>query len=126
MTTTAQSAKSALKLVQTASLWRDRWVILFLCLAILVNAAAFGYVIWRYPALPQYLPLHYNAQGDVDYIGTRAESFKIPAIGLATWLANTIFGLLVHDRERLAGRLLAVAATAAQLIVLAAAVAIVR
>ena len=98
----------------------------FLGLAIVVNAAAFGYVIWQYPALPEYLPLHYNAQGDVDYIGDRAESFKIPGIGTVVWLVNTVLGVLLHRQERLASRLVIIAATATQLMVLAAALAIIR
>lgn len=99
---------------------------IFLGLAFVFNVAGFVYVVMQYPNLPEFLPLHYNAQGDVDYIGTRVESFKIPAIGTLIWMANGLLGLLLYRVEPLASRLLVVAAVATQLLLLGAVVSIIR
>lgn len=100
-------------------------MLVFLGLAFVVNAAAFAYVVSRYPNLPEFLPLHYNALGDVDYIGTRADSFKLPAIGTAVWLANALLGVFLYRYERLASHLLLASAVATQVVVLAAVVTII-
>lgn len=118
--------ESVLANLRSTAYWRDQWIVVFLGLAFVVNVAAFCHVVMQYPNLPEFLPLHYNAQGDVDYIGTRVESFKIPAIGTLIWVANALLGLLLHRMEPLASRLLVVAAVVTQLLLLAAVVTIVR
>lgn len=119
-------ARSVLDLVRSTAFWRDRWNIALLGLAFLVNVAAVGWVVYQYVNLPEFLPLHYNAHGDVDYIGTRIESFRIPAVGTIIWLSNAVLGLLLYGIEPLASRLLVTTAAATQLLVLVAVVTVIH
>jgi hypothetical protein len=98
----------------TLPIWADRGTHLLLALGAVVNAGLFAYVCWRYPALPSLLPLHFDALGQPDRIGLRAEVFKLPAIGLVILAANSALALLLHGRERLAATLLFAAALFAQ------------
>lgn len=73
----------------------------------LVGALAlFGWLSFAYPALPAQIALHYNFQGEVDRMGPRAGLLALPVIGLLTWTANTLFGGLVHRRQRFGAYLL--------------------
>ena len=119
------ASRSILSLVRTPTFWRDRWVLVLLGLALATNIATFGYVAYRYSSLPEFLPLHYNAAGDVDYIGTRLDAFRIPAIGLVVWVVNLAASLLLYSREELASRMLLVIAASVQVMILAAVIAIV-
>lgn len=90
----------------TLPIWTDGVAHLLLALGVVANAALFAYVCWRYPGLPALLPLHFDALGQADRIGLRAEVFKLPAIGLLALVANFALGSLLHDRERLVAYLL--------------------
>jgi len=69
-------------------------------LALLVDGAAWLYVALRLPVLPQVLPIHYSASGQVDRIGFRDQLFILPVIGLLTLIANVVLSaLLRHDRQ---------------------------
>lgn len=48
----------------------------------------FVYMIWRYSALPETIPVHFGANGVVDRYGSKSELIPFPIIGLF------IFGLL--------------------------------
>ncbi|MEA3460218.1 MAG: PH domain-containing protein [Chloroflexota bacterium] len=82
-------------------IWGDKGALLLMALGFLANLALFAYICWRYPALPQLLPLHWDAFGQVDRIGTRSQLFSLPAIGLAALLTNCSLGFSIHGRERI-------------------------
>lgn len=67
-------------------IWRDRLAHLLLALGLGVNLILFAYLCWRYPS--------------------RAEIFKLPAIGLVALIANSNLGILIHSRQRLGAYLL--------------------
>ncbi len=96
------------------SLWTDQtaWVLLGVALA--VNVALFGYLAVRFPGLDHQLPLHFNNLGQPDRIGTKAELFALPIIGLIILGTNLALGLLLYRRERAGSYLLWGAAAAAQ------------
>ena len=94
----------------------DRLLLLLLVSGIAANIFLFAYLGWHYQSLPQFLPLHYTALGEVDRIGTKSEVFKLPAIGLIVLGANASFGLLVYGRERTLAYLLLGAAILEQLL----------
>jgi hypothetical protein len=104
---------------------RDRLALALFAAGLLGNLAVLAYVSYRFPSLPPLLPLHYNAIGEIDFIGTRAEAFKIPAIGTVAVLADTIVGIAVHARERVATYILLGAAIAVQFVLLVAVVKII-
>lgn len=102
--------------------WQDRVCQALLLTALLGNLAIFAHVSFRFPFLPPVLPLHYNLLGEIDFLGTRWEAFKIPGIGSAVLLANFAIVLLLHSKERLASMLLLVTATLVQVVLLVATV----
>jgi hypothetical protein len=89
-------------------------------LAITVNLALLLFVAWRYPNLPPFLPLHFNAAGEVDFIGTPGEAFRLPTIAGSLLMGNTVLAIVLHRYERLASYLFLAAAVFAQLVMLVA------
>lgn len=90
----------------TFSVWMDPLARLLLILGLIANVALSAYIGLKYRSLPEFLPLHFDASGQVDRIGTRGEIFKLPVIGLIVVVANLVMGFLLHGRERLATYLL--------------------
>jgi len=106
--------------------WQERAYQALLLLALLGNLAIFAYVSFRYPFLPPVLPLHYNILGEIDFLGTRAETFKIPGIGTGVLLVNLALGLVLHPRERLAATLLLATSVLVQVVLLVATISILQ
>lgn len=80
-------------------IWRD-WLALGLAGAgAVANALLFAYVSLQYPRLPEIVPLLSEA-GQVKLIGSKAELFELPVIGLTVLVANTILGFVLHRWER--------------------------
>jgi uncharacterized membrane protein len=94
----------------------DRLVHVLLALGLLLNLALFAYIGWRYRALPEPLPLHFDILGQPDRLGMRSEIFKLPAIGLLLWVLNSLFGLAIQRWEKMGTYLLLGVATVVQLL----------
>ena len=84
----------------------DRLVHVLLAMGLLLNLALFAYIGWRYRALPESLPLHFDILGQPDRFEGRSEIFKLPAIGLFLWFLNSLFSLAIHRWEKLGTYLL--------------------
>jgi uncharacterized membrane protein len=84
----------------------DRLVHVLLVLGLLLNLALFAYVGWRYRALPESLPLHFDILGQPDRFGVRSEIFKLPGIGLLLLVLNSLLGLIIYRWEKLGAYLL--------------------
>lgn len=95
-------------------IWTDRTAWLLLGAAVVVNLGLFGYLCVRFPGLDLQLPLHFNAQGQADRIGTKMELFALPIIGLIILGTDLVLGLALYRRERAGSYLLWGAAAAAQ------------
>lgn len=67
-----------------------RWLLLAGLIGCL---ALFGYLMIRFPDLPEALVFHYNRQGVPDSIRPKNALFLLPVIGLLTYLTNTLAGL---------------------------------
>lgn len=67
-----------------------RWLLLAGVVGCLV---LFGYLMIRFPQLPDMLVFHYNRQGAPDSIRPKSALFLLPVIGLLTYLTNTVAGL---------------------------------
>jgi uncharacterized membrane protein len=83
---------------------------LLLCLAL------FGFLAFRFPVLPESVPLHFDAAGQPDRIGPRQGLFLLPLIGLLAWGINAVWGGVIYRRQRLAAYLLWGGAIAVQVI----------
>jgi len=107
-----------------APVWRDRWFWGMVLLAFAANAALFGVIALRYPALPERLPLHFDAQGMVDRVDFKSGVIVVPMIGALSLAANGVLGAILHARERLAAWLLAGMAVVLQVVLWIAALGI--
>ena len=92
----ARIVTRAIRLVLSKVEGLDHLVHVLLALGLLLNLALFAYIGWRYRALPESLPLHFDILGQPDRFAVRSEIFKLPAIGLLLWVLNSLFGLAIH------------------------------
>ncbi len=81
-----------------------------------LNLSIWGYLCFRYPQLPQLLPIHYTASGDVDRIGFPRELFLLPGIGLLVLLANGAVAAFSYRNKPLGVYFLAGTAVVVQLL----------
>jgi len=104
------------------AIWRDRLGLALLAAGFLALLALTGFLCFRFPALSRLVPLHFDAAGNPDRIGSRGQIFFIPFIGLLALLLNGTLGGLLYHRERTASYLLWGGAVLIQVLVWAAAV----
>jgi hypothetical protein len=105
--------------------WRDWMALGLTSLAAAANAGLFAYIAFRYPRLPEIVPL-FSEAGRVTVIGARAELFELPVIGLVVVLANTALGFALHRQERLLTYILGAFACLVQILVWSAAISAMR
>jgi hypothetical protein len=94
-------------------LWQDRFLLILLVAGFLGTLLLLGVAMSRFTSLPFALPGWDNLD--------RRMIFLFPVFGLAVWLINGVWGLLVYERQRVAAGLLwggALAAQAAALVAL--------
>lgn len=108
-----------------AGLWADRPARVLLLVGLVLNVLLFLYLSFVYADLPQLLPLHWNAQAQVDRIGDPTELLRLPVFALAVWWINVVAGWLVLSRERAATLFLLAGGVAAQIVFAAGALSIV-
>ena len=82
-------------------IWRDRLAQGALLGGVLCSAMLFGLLLFRYPRLPNLLPLHYDITGEVDRISPRSDLFALPVIALLILVVNGILGALFYRKERI-------------------------
>lgn len=99
-------------------LWQDRFLTLLLAAGVLGALLLLGVALSRFTTLPFALPQWDNLD--------RRMIFLFPAFGLAVWLVNGIWGMLVYQHQRIAAALLWGGALLAQGMALAALLAITR
>lgn len=99
-------------------LWQDRLLLSLLLGGFLGVLLLLGVAMSRFAALPFALP-QWN---DLD----RRMIFLFPIFGLAVWLINGAWGLLIYERQRVAAGLLWGGALAAQLAAMAALLSVTR
>lgn len=87
-------------------LWTDRFAFGLWGVAGLACLLLFGYVCLRFPDLPQRLALHFDAAGEPDRFGGRAQVFLLPLIGFMSIGADLIVGMIVYLRDRVGGYLM--------------------
>lgn len=82
-------------------IWQDRVAHALVTAGVVMAALLFAVLLFRYPGLPDRLPMHYDASGQVDRIAPRREVFDLPVIGLIAWVTNGVLGTLVYRRQRM-------------------------
>lgn len=87
-------------------LWQDRFLLSLLLAGFLGALLLLGIAMTRFAALPFALPQWDNLD--------RRMIFLFPIFGLAVWLINGVWGLLIYERQRVAAGLLWGGALAAQ------------
>ena len=107
-------------------IWRDWLGLALLGAGFLALLALTGLLCFRFPRLPQLVPLHFDAAGNPDRLGSRPNIFTISLIGLLAFLFNGALGWLLHGRERLASYLLWGGAALVQALLWTATVGILR
>ncbi len=106
------------------SIWQDRLGLGLLAAGLLAALVLFGLLCFYSPALPQLVPLHFDAAGVPDRFGSREQIFILPLIGLLTFLLNGVLGGIVYRREQIASYLLWGGAILIQVLVWTAAIGI--
>lgn len=111
---------------EPGAIWlrRDRTLQILLALTLLVNLALLGYLVIRYEALPDPLPLHFDASGLPDRIEAKSGIFALPAIGFIILVLNAALGIFAHRHERAATLLLTAGALLVQVLMWLAAISI--
>jgi hypothetical protein len=88
------------------SLFADRPAVSLILLGGALVAAMLWFILLRFDAVPQTLPLHFNATGQPDRIGTPREIFLFPLITALVAVANLALAWSVIRFDRFAARLL--------------------
>jgi len=101
---------------QTLSLFADRPSVSLLLLGGALVATMLWFILIRFDAVPQTLPLHYNLNGHPDRIGTPREIFYFPLIAALITVANFALAWSVIRFDRFAARLLLGGTCLAQLV----------
>jgi hypothetical protein len=99
-----------------SALWADRPARTFLLVGLGLNLLLFLYLSFVYKGLPQLLPLHWNSQAEVDFIGDPTELLRLPVFALVVWWINAVAAWLVLSRERAATLFLLAGAVAVQIV----------
>jgi hypothetical protein len=98
-------------------LWSDRLARGLTIGAGALCAALFAYVCLKYPNLPASIPLHFDVAGVADRFGGPADVFILPLISLLAVSVNTLVGVPLYLRERVAAYVLWGGAILAQALV---------
>ena len=101
---------------QALSLFADRPSVGLLLLGGALVATMLWFILIRFDAVPQTLPLHYNLNGRPDRIGTPREIFYFPLIAALITVANLALAWSVIRFDRFAARLLLGGTCLAQLV----------
>ena len=85
-------------------IWTDRWALALLFGGVLL-IGLLAFALWRrFDALPELIAIHFNAYGEVDLIGSKAEIFKLPLIGVLVWAANGAIATVASPYDRVLAR----------------------
>lgn len=106
LTGTGQRAFRERTAGQTFSLFQDCPAVTLLLAGGALITAMVWFIVLRYDSVPQTLPLHYNATGQPDRIGTPREIFILPLITALVAAVNIALAWSVIRFDRFAARLL--------------------
>jgi hypothetical protein len=102
------------------AIYRDRLALGLGLGAMILNSLLFAYLSYRYPALPQLVPLQLTPTGQQAVIALRNDLFQIPLWGLVVLAVNLAVAMALYRRDRIGAVLLLSGGTAMQLVLAAA------
>ncbi len=85
---------------------QDRLPLFLMGTGLFFGIALLGLLVWRYPTMPQQIPLHFNAEGVPDLLGPRRSIFLLSAITLLIGFFNAAVGIALYERHKLAAYML--------------------
>lgn len=105
--------------------WSDKLARRLLIAGLVLNVLFFGYLSLVYGDLPSRLPLHWNAQAEIDRIGPPVELLSLPIFAAAAWLVSALAASWTLRKERAISIFLLGGAAATQVVFMAGALSIV-
>ncbi|MBT5503549.1 hypothetical protein HN858_01830 [Candidatus Falkowbacteria bacterium] len=103
--------------------WKNKLILISSGIGILINILIWLLIYYKfYPAvynLPEeqaFIPLHYNIYLGIDLFGRWQKIFYLPGIGLAIFLINTIFALIIYNKKELVSYFLTITSTVCQVL----------
>jgi hypothetical protein len=96
----------------------DLWLPICLAIGTALLLAMLGAIAQRFDALPDQIPLHFDASLQTSQIAPKSDLLRLPLLGLVCLVINAALGVVVHPREGTLARLLWLGATAVQLVLL--------
>lgn len=80
--------------------WRDHLGLTLAAAALVAGFVLLAEAFWRFPSLPDEIPMHFDALGRPDRLVPAQRVFYLPLIGSIVILANSILAITVYRRER--------------------------
>jgi uncharacterized membrane protein (DUF485 family) len=96
--------------------WNDTTVRALLVIALTLNLVALALIAARYPGLAPAIEMRFDATGETMELRPRHQVLFMPLAAFGLTLLNTILGLALYQRERLAARLLQGASVIVQIL----------
>jgi hypothetical protein len=96
----------------------DLWLPACIGLGTVLLLVVLAVIALGYDALPEQLPLHFDASGQTSQIAPKSDLLRLPLLGLICLAANWALGVVVHPRERTLARLLWLGSATVQLVLL--------
>jgi hypothetical protein len=96
----------------------DPWLPLCVTFGTLALLLILGVIVSRFDALPDFVPLRFNADGRPSFIAPRSDLLRLPLLGLACLLVDWGIGIWLHPREPALARVLWLGGAIVQLVLL--------
>jgi hypothetical protein len=78
---------------------RDRWVRILFLPALAINLICVALLVTFFPN-GENVPLHYNVNFGIDFIGASSQIYALPLVGLVLLMVNSFVGVWVWRRDR--------------------------
>jgi hypothetical protein len=98
----------------------DRWFAVTVGSGLLLLLLMLAAIAMGFSGLPPEIPLRFDASGQATQIAPRSDLLRLPLIGFLLILFNTALGVRMHPRERLLARLVWLAGSVVQGVLLVA------
>jgi hypothetical protein len=89
-------------------------------LIVIANIGLWGLLTWRYPSLPETVPVRFDPVGGTAGTRSRTYTLLLPSVATLLGLGNVVLAMAVYRRTRLGSELLLVGALLVQLVLSAA------
>jgi Bacterial PH domain len=96
----------------------DVWLPVCATVGTVLVLVVLAVIAFRFDALPDQIPLHFDASGQKSFMAPRSDLLRLPLLGLACLAVNWALGMWLHPRERLLARLLWLGGAIVQVVLL--------